>query len=140
MTTLYSPAVGKGVQTRTSLGTNTVIGKYELGAALAANDVIEMVKIPAGATIDEIILEATDLDTGGTPAIILDVGDGDDADRFIDGSVVGKTGGVDRLGANLGYKYTETDTIDVKVATGPATGAATGTITLCVQYHMEGFN
>lgn len=140
MSTFYSDAAAASVNTRTSLGVNVVIGTYELGAALAANDVIEMVKVPENAIIDEIILEASDLDTGGTPAITLDVGDGSDTDRFIDGSTVGKNGGVDRLGASLGYKYTANDTIDIKVATGPATGATTGTIKLLVQYHMDGFN
>lgn len=120
-------------------GVLAVVGTYVLSAALALNDVIQMVKVPQGATILNVILAATDLDTGGSPAIALTVGDGSDADRFITSSTVGQAGGIASLNAaaGAGYKYTATDTIDVTVATGPATGATSGTVTLTVLYTMD---
>src|SRR5207248_434817 len=102
------------------------------------NDVIQMVKVPNGACILEVILSSDDLDTGSA-AIILAVGDGVLADRFIKGSTVAQAGGIDRLGvgiaANLmsgatAYQYTAEDTIDVKVTTAPATGTTAGDIVL----------
>lgn len=120
-------------------GVLAVVGTYALSAALALNDVIQMVTVPAGATILNVILATTDLDTNGTPTIALTVGDGSDADRFITASTVGQAGGVANLNASTGagYKYSATDTVDVTVATGPATGATSGTVSLTVLYTMD---
>ena len=120
-------------------GVLAVVGTYALGAALALNDVIQMVTVPAGATILDVLLAVTDLDTGGSPAIVLTVGDGGDTDRFVTASTVGQAGGVARLNATTGagYKYTAKDTIDVLVSTGPATGATSGTVSLTVLYTMD---
>lgn len=118
----------------------TVVKSYEIAAALALNDVIEMVKVPNGATVVSVVLGTDDLDTGGSPAIVLDVGDGDNTDRFIDGATVGQAGGItdtsDMAMTGFGYTYAADDTIDVLVATAPATGATSGTITLAVSYVM----
>lgn len=107
------------------------------GAALEVNDVLEMIKVQKGFRVLEVILETPDLDTGGSPTIELSVGDGGSATRFISGagSTIAETsGGFARLSTvgGLGYKYTEDDTIDVKVTTGPATGATSGVIKLAV--------
>lgn len=143
--TFQSDAVDAGIPPRDDTGVGVVskTAHYTVAAALVVNDVIQMVTVPANATILEIILAATDLDTDGTPAIVLDVGDGDDTDRFIDGSTIGQGGGVDRLGtgvvggvAAVGYTYAAEDTIDVKVAVAPDAGA-TGTIDLTVLYTMD---
>jgi hypothetical protein len=120
-----------------------VFSTYTLAAALALNDVIQMVKVPAGATILEAILSTTDLDTGGSPAIVLDLGDGSDTDRFIDGATIGQAGGVARLGSGIAtnthanYNYAAEDTIDVLVQVGPATGATSGTIALALAYTLQ---
>lgn len=145
--TFQSDAVDAGIPPRDDTGVGVVskTGHYTVAAALVVNDVIQMITVPANATILEIILAATDLDTDGTPAITLDVGDGDDPDRFIDGSTVGQAGGVDRLGSGLvgllgvagvGYTYAAEDTIDVKVSVAPDAGA-TGAIDLTVLYTMD---
>lgn len=115
------------------------------GDGSAAGDIIQMVKVPKGAMILDLALSAEDLDTNGSPTITLDVGDGGDVDRFIDGATIGQTGGIVRLGQGVaaaavdgahGYVYTEDDTIDVKVVDAAATKAA-GTITLTVLYTLE---
>lgn len=112
---------------------------YTLTAALALNDVIQMIPVAAGERVVDLQLISEDLDTNGTPAIVLDVGDGDDTDRYIDGSTIGQTGGMARLGQGVATDaaaiainrlYAAADTIDVLVQAAPATGATTGTIRL----------
>lgn len=130
---------GSGKQARGGVGIVSATSKYTLTGALVQDDVIQMLKIPAGAVIQEVILSCTDLDTASSPAIVLEVGDGDDPNRFIDASTIGQAGGLDRLGTHggHGYQYAAADTIDVKVPTAPATGATTGTITLTAIYTMQ---
>jgi len=116
-----------------------VYATYTVTAALVVNDVIQMVKVPSGAIITGVTIGATDLDTNGAPAIVLDVGDGDDTARFIDGATVGQGGGSsDTLAvAGFGYTYSADDTIDVIVQVAPATGATSGTISLRVAYVLN---
>jgi len=114
----------------------TVTGSYTMTAAPALNDVFEMVRVPSGATIINVMLTATDIDTDGSPTVVLDVGDGSDTDRYIDGATIGQAGGITAaLNVNTGFlnAYTAEDTIDVLVQAGPATGAA-GTLKLAVTY------
>lgn len=123
---------------------------YTVAAALVVNDVIQMVKIPSGATILDVVLSSTDLDTASSPAIVLDVGDDGDTDRFIDGAEIAQGGGIARLGSGATsaahvtttqaghcYTYTADNTIDVHVQVAPTTGATSGTIRLGVCYTME---
>lgn len=137
--TLYAAAVGTTIVPKTASDTIVVQGSYELSAALVINDVIQMVKIPKNAVVDEVILGTDDLDTGGSPAIVLEVGDSGDTDRYIAASTVAQAGGVVRLGTvdGMGYTYTAETTIDIKVPTAPATGTTTGTLKLTVIYHMR---
>lgn len=138
MATFTATAAASTSPARQNVNETWSYGEYEISAALVLNDVIEMVNVPKGARILELILETDDLDTNGAPAIVLDVGDGSSTARFIDGSTIGQAGGLDRLGSNLGYRYTAADTIDVLVQVAPATGATSGTIKLAVCYTMEG--
>lgn len=117
-------------------------GEYEITAALVISDVVQMVRVPAGATILEVTLATDDLDTGAA-AIVLDVGDGTTTDRFIDASLAAQVAANDVVSRinqvdGLNYKYTAEDTIDVIVATAPATGTTSGTIRLTVTYTMQG--
>lgn len=50
-----------------------VCGVFEISTALAADDIVEMVKLPAGATVIGGYLRATDIDTG-TETLDIDVG------------------------------------------------------------------
>ena len=115
---------------------------YALTQALALNDVIQMIPVAKGerAVGGQLIVE-TDLDSNGTPLIVLSVGDDLDTDRYIAASTVGQAGGVVDWGqgidtaaeaASYNHKYTAANTIDVKVVTAPATGATSGTIRLRV--------
>lgn len=109
---------------------------YDFTAAFVVDDIIQMIPVAIGErVIDLQLIVETDLDT--STGVVLDVGDGDDTDRYIDGSTVGQAGGFAALGsgivtaaaaAALNKKYTAADTIDVLVqvaASGTATTSGT---------------
>ena len=149
MATVTSNKVADTVTRRTQHeGLTSVVASYTIpatGDGTAANDIIQMVKVPKGAVILDLKVAITDVDTNATPTHVFDVGDGDDVDRFIDGSTKGQGGGLAVLGDSvaaavidnaLGYAYTADDTIDVKVVTASATKAA-GVLVMSVIYAQE---
>ena len=106
-------------------------GKITISAAPNANDVYQMVDVFAGETVHGVFLKSSDLD-GGT-ALVWDVGDGSDADYYIDGSTCGQTGVGDETDANVIPKeYTADDTIDVTCQVAPGSDVATGTLELWI--------
>ena len=143
--TFQSAKAKAGIPARTGLGICSVSGSYTFLAALVDEDVIEMVKIPAGATILDWLLDipATGLDTG--TAIVFDLGDGASTGRFATGCVQGRSsaGALVRPGSTgsvvgaTQYQYTAEDTIDFKVKTAPTTGVAEGILKLTVFYTMD---
>jgi len=118
--------------TYTMLGTETAL------------DVIQMVSIPKGARVWR---EYSNLKhTACASTVTLDVGDGGDADRYIDGLDASGASGttLDTFEGKVGvavnytpYEYTTADTIDVTLAT-LTTPNATGVIQLTVLYTMNG--
>ncbi len=140
MATFQSSLVQNKTRSHVGGGSQEVVvfASYTFAAAPALNDVVEMVRVPAGATITGITLGATDMDTNGVPTLVLDVGDGADTDRFIDGATIGQTGGASTAFAvsGFGYAYTANDTIDVLIQVGPATGAV-GTLYMRVSYVLN---
>lgn len=144
-TTFTTPTTDTGSPTPSlAAGLTHSRGVYTVtaGAALVINDVIQMVKVPAGARIISTTLHTSDLDSNGTPLITLSVGDGSVTNRFINASTKGQTGGTEFIGTGLTtglapYTYTVDDTIDVLVAAAPATGATTYVITLDVIFAAE---
>lgn len=117
---------------------HVVSATYTPTANPTAADVVQMVPVPKGARITEVILGSADLDTNGTPTITIKVGDGSDDDRFITSSTVAQAGGITRLNAQTGhnYKYTADDTIDITFGVAAATFAS-GDITLSVHYTTD---
>lgn len=113
---------------------------YNITAALAASDVIQMVPVQPGEQCVGGWIITPDLDTNGSPTITFDVGDGDDVDRYVDGSAVPQTGGVIAWGAGVAASaaaatafnkvYTAADTLDITVSAAVATGATSGAITM----------
>ncbi len=85
---------------------------YGEGAVLAQNDIIQMVKIPLGATLMDCILE-----TGALGSNVLgSVGDGADAALYITAQSVASAALLRKNGVSLAgvpKTYTEEDTIDV---------------------------
>ena len=100
---------------------------------LTLNALLDVCVVPAGFTVTGVQLRSTDIDTGGSPAVVLAVGDTGDDDRLVTGSTVGQAGTASNTLAATGvaYQYTSATTIQVKVTTAPAT-AAGGTITVLV--------
>ena len=136
--------------------TLTVTGQYNLtssGLTSATNTTnstytIQMVPIPAGATVVDWVLSTTDVDTHTTATITLNIGDGTDLTRFASALTTGQSGGnavassgvtittsSGTINKGLGFKYTSEDTIDITVAAGPATSATSGAILLTVTYY-----
>lgn len=133
-------------QAQQSLRSNTVAGKYVLGAALALNDTINMVKLPAGCMITSILVNVPDLDTGAG-AIVIDVQLKTLTTKYVTGATAGQaggnicwpnpiatTGGTAGVGANV---ISAADTLQMLIATGPSTGATTGTIRWVVKYTTD---
>jgi len=119
----------------------TAYGEYTLTAAAelgTINNVIEMVKVPAGARIVSMTWEIPDNDSG--TSFTLDIGDGGDTDRFVAAATTGQSAGFGVTSgmvaaSALGYQYTAADTIDFLVHAAPAGSAATsGKIKLIVGY------
>ena len=151
-TTVQSNAVKAGLMPDHTVPATIVLsrtGTYTATAALDANSVIQLVPIPLGAQILDIIVQCTALGAGRT----LDIGDDGDIDRFFDG-LSGVTAAISRFGSQmggvtvntagnvvhgasaLGYEYTADNTIDAKVLGDTFPAAAV--ITMTVLYKMQG--
>jgi len=131
---------GSGIPPRAlHAGLFAIVGDLNLanpGAALVATDVVQMVKVPKGFTVHDLILDCPDIDSATN--LTLSVGDGDSTARYISASAIGQTGGIARLAVAGGTlkQYAAEDTIDILVAAGPATAQA-GTIRLTVIGSMD---
>ena len=116
--------IDEGVIARTAL--------YTFAAAQSAGDIIQMVPVPKGAHIHDVIANYGGLGGG---ALTTTVGDGNSATRY-NGSVSTNLANVVRATAGLGYSYSAEDTIDMVV--GTATSATAGvTVRLTVIYSMD---
>lgn len=112
-------------------GLHVINATYE-AATLAADDTINVCKLPDDAVVHEIIVDYDDLGTGGT----LDVGDVLDVDRYIDGADT-SSAGVARINeiAGRGYRIGTTATDNIITATNLG-AESTGTIKFTVFYAM----
>lgn len=111
-----------------------VTARYSLTANLSANDVIQMIKIPAGATIVDGYLKMA-----GALGFAYIVGDGGNTSRFVaattvSASTTGTT--VSFLRSVMPYTYASDDTIDVKATVIAA--STVQSISLTVFYLVDG--
>lgn len=108
-------------------------------ASPATTDTLNFFYLPAGARVHLAVLEASDMDTAGSPTLTLNIGDSGDADRLFAASTVGQTGAVSTAIAATGAdaSYT-TKTLITGTAAANATTGAAGTVTLTVFYSIEG--
>ena len=143
MATVTSTRAGstKPVKSGVHGNVHVVTSSYSITANPTANDYLQMVPVPKGAKIVDVILTSTDIDTNGTPTVAMTVGDQDGTpsdNRYITTSTIGQAGGVARLNAQGGHLYTfaADGTIDVKFTTASATFAS-GTITMTVIYTTD---
>lgn len=135
MTTHVSPqAKNWSPAPESDVGYHKVIGYLPAahGLTLAQNDIIQMVKVPAGAIVTDVTLITGDLGT----SITADVGDGDTEDLYISAGDVATAAAVIHMEsaglAGVPKVYSAADTIDVKLEGGnPADNVA---IALIVGY------
>lgn len=112
------------------------IGIYSVGAglSLSAGDVIQMVKIPKGASLVYFAL------TGGSGDALVTLGDGVDDDRYMTAVTMGSNSALVRTlnihGNNIPYVYSTDDTIDIAIST-VSVGTITGGFHLQVIYSMD---
>jgi hypothetical protein len=145
MTTYTSNKAQAGVQPKMlPTGDLAVYALYTFPGAspptLATGDTVAMMTIPTGATITGVTFDVDKLDTGGTPAIKLNVGDATVANRFINQTTVGQSGGyqVPNINGAIGNQYQANTPILVTVQTGAAGAVQAGAaIRLVVNYSMD---
>lgn len=121
---------------------------FTVSAALELDDLIKMINIPHNHIVTGCSLISEDLDTDGTPAIVLAVGflntaGNDIEDNMITDSTIGQAGGVEYMNDGAAYfagvNSTER-TVTIKVTTGPATGATGVKIGLVVKTSTKGLD
>jgi len=102
-------------------------------AALTTDDVLQFGYAPKGFLVLGGNIEATDLDSSGSPAITLNIGDSGSAARLWSATTVGQAATAAAMTAVTGlmYEYTEDTLITGAVQTGPGTGTS-GTIRIAV--------
>lgn len=107
-------------------------------AAPSTSDTINFGYLPAGARVVLAVLESTDMDTGGSPSLTINVGDSGDADRLFAASTVGQAGTLSTAIAvtGAGYSYTS-ETLITGVANANAATGAAGTLYLTVFFVVE---
>lgn len=100
----------------------------------ANNNTVRMFKAPKGFVCTGVYLALTDIDTGGSPAVLATLGDAGDDDRFVASTNIGQAGGSTTTLAATGLYYEFTDDTDVVLkfptaAAAPAAGTATAYMT-----------
>jgi hypothetical protein len=137
MATRTTAKTAAGVQPKGNrVGMVAVTGIYSVGAALSlsAGDVIQMVKVPKGATVVYLAL------SGGSGDALVSVGDGVDDDRYIVAVTMSSAQPTVRtISAHTGntpYVYSVDDTIDIAVST-VSVGTTTGGFHLTVFFSMD---
>ena len=119
---------------------SAVTHRYEVDilAATVAGDIYEVAPIPPGCRVTDIVLDSDDLDTGGSAAMVLDVGimsgdwgstaqDRTCGDEFFDGATTAQAGGVARPTLASAYRTCKSGrarSIGIKVVTKAATAQA----------------
>lgn len=103
-----------------------------------ANDDIGLFYVPAGAVILGCTVSGTDMDSNGTPALAIDIGDSGDEDRLIAAATVGQAGTLSAALARTGhlYKYSTRTQIRAYIQTAAATAVA-GTLNVSITYCVD---
>jgi hypothetical protein len=142
MATYNSPAVSNNAPTSThGAAGNVKVARAVVtcAAAPSSSDTMNFFDLPANARIHYALLQASDMDTNGTPLLALNVGYSGSASALFSASAVGQAG---TLAAETSVTaqdllLTSKTRITGTASTNAATGAA-GTVTLTVLYSVEG--
>jgi len=111
-----------------------VVGVYStlsLTVALSAGDVLQFVKVPAGAQVLELTFFNNE---GAGNNYTFVVGDGGDDNRYI--TSTSSTGVVRAQATTFPYSYSAEDTIDITVGT-VVSATATGSLGIAVFYVLD---
>jgi hypothetical protein len=117
---------------------NSAYAEVSITAALTTADTINLFDLPAGSRVLAMTLEATDMDTNGTPTLAINVGDAGSASRYFSASTVGQAGtaAVASAVSGLHYKNTSKTRVVAVPSANAATGAA-GTLICSCLYVVE---
>lgn len=123
MATITSNRASAGTQPKAiRVGVVTDVAVYSLAASISTGDVLQMLKVPAGARVYDVAVHH--VGTGGVGSCI--VGDGGDTDRYIDGASTASAT-IHRMNRPLDpYTYSVDDTIDIVYSLStvqPSTGS-----------------
>lgn len=107
-------------------------------SAPTTSDTLNFFYLPANSRVLSATLEATDMDTNGTPTITLNIGDAGSATRYFSASTVAQAGTAAQATAvaGLNYKNTAKTLVTGVPQANAATGAA-GSVYLSIQYVVE---
>lgn len=117
--------------------------EFDLTAALALNDVIQLFKIPAGAKMLDFMIDIPKLDSNATPTVELDLGDTANAENYyVAASTKGQNAAImssanDMKSGTVGTYYSADDVLALTVHTAPATGETTGKLRAWVMYTID---
>jgi hypothetical protein len=142
MATYSSSAYTNNVPPATyGLGSNVKVAYASVSctAAPSTSDTLNFFYLPAGARVVFAALEASDMDTNGSPTLTLNIGDAGSASRLFSASTVGQAGTSSQAlaVAGQGASFSTKTLITGTAAANAATGAA-GTVELTVFYVLEG--
>lgn len=119
---------------RVGLASDTGIWSAAATLSLSAGDVIQMVKVPKGASLVSFQL------SGGSGDALVTLGDGVDDDRYMTAVTMGSNSTLVRTcnvhAGNVPYVYSTDDTIDVAVST-VSVGTITGGFHLTCIFSMD---
>lgn len=124
--------VSSGVPVKAGTDIISVTGSYTVAVALVAGDVIELVKLPKGVTVQEVIFSSSA--ALGTTANIT-IGDTGNPARYISATAF-TASALARLNAHTGHGFVTTaeTTISATAVTGFAGGTTGTVVTLTVIY------
>lgn len=115
-------------------GIQAVVNTFSITTAMLATGIVTgLFRMPANTRYFEAALEATDMDTGGSPALAFDLGiagitdtSEDDVDAFLDASDIGQAGTLSTttLGAGRHLLVKQEHYVTLTAATAAATAAA----------------
>lgn len=97
------------------------------------DDKILALQFPDNCLIEDLFATVSDLDTNGAPAVVLHVisqTTGGAETNLIASSTIGQGSGTDALDESKKYTDVSNQYLGIKVATAPATAAASGTLRL----------
>ena len=97
------------------------VSRYSSSATLAAADIVQMIKVPAGAVIHDILLRVESVMNTGTGAPAIALGNGDTDDLFASAGLASAAATM-RMTEKFGYEFSAEDTIDLTYRGG--TGGA----------------